>query len=83
MAVNLKGLTGLHTAKDTDQPLGQVVPGGYFPSQVFLGSLTGSQVLDGAAGAPGRGQGGLLEARGHLEDDWAKSFKSTPKKARQ
>jgi len=78
--VNLKGLTGLDTGKDTDQPVCKVIPGGYFSSQVFFANLTGSQISDGAAGAPGRGQGGLLEASSHLEDVLAKVFQEHPQK---
>ena len=80
VAVNFKGLTGLDTGQDTDQPVGHVVPGGYFPSQIVLAHLTGSQILDGAAGTPGRGQGGLLEARGHLDDILGKVFQEHSQK---
>jgi hypothetical protein len=80
VAVNLEGLAGLDTGQDADQTLGNIVPGGYLPSQVVLAHLTGSQILDGAAGAPGHGQGGLLEASGHLENILAKVFQEHPQK---
>ena len=80
VAVHLEGLTGLDAAQDADQTLGQLVPGGYVPSQVVLAHLTGSQIVDGAAKPPGHGQGGLLEARGHLEDVVGKVLQQHPQK---
>ena len=82
VAVNLKGLTGLDTGKDTGQPAGQVVPGGDFPSRIILCHLTGSQIFDGAASAPGPSQGGLLDASSHPEDVLGKVFQEHPQKGR-
>ena len=78
VAVNLKGLTGLDAGEDADQPAGQAVPGSHLPGYGFLAHLAGGQILDGAAGAPGRGQGGLLEASRHLKDVLGKVFQQHP-----
>jgi hypothetical protein len=55
VSVNLKGLAGLNTGKDTNQTFGKVVPGSHLPSQVFFSDLTGGKIFDGSEGAPRQG----------------------------